>query len=171
MFVQSQGNSSISGRDNVLVGIGSALAVCRLVHDGQKDMSGSDFYMHPVAVASAVQNKGLDYLVVALLHDTLEDCPEKISEDFIRRSYNDQVADAVVAITRNEGEKYFDYIQRCGKNDIARVVKVADIRHNMLRERFPGPDKVYNGLMQRYEKALGILYTIEEGKLNGEYNQ
>ena len=171
MDFQPQAATLFSTRENILIGLGSAVTVCRLIHDGQKDMSGRDFCEHPIAVSSSVMGEGVACMVVALLHDSLEDCPEKISEPFIRKYYGDEVADAVVAITRNEGEKYFDYIQRCGKNDIARVVKVADIRHNMLRERFPGPDKVYNGLMRRYEKALGMLYSIEEGKRNGKYNQ
>lgn len=151
-------------RQGELMRMSAASYISRLVHDGQKDLSGADFYTHPQTVAELVYGYGVNHYIVALLHDTLEDCPDKITASFIRSNFGDDIADAVVAITRNDGEKYFDYIVRCSQNPLAKVVKIADIRHNSWKCRFTGSDKAYVGLMKRYRKALNMLGVQESGE-------
>lgn len=134
----------------------AATAVSKAVHYGQKDLSGNDFFLHPQAVAELVKGEGPTYYIVAILHDVLEDQPDKISADCIRDLFGVEIAEAVIAITRNKDEKYFDYIERCNQNAVARRVKIADIEHNSLPERFVEASK-YERLLKRYRKALGTL--------------
>ena len=42
---------------------------------------------------------------------------------------------AVDAISQREGEDYKDYLQRVIINELAKVVKIADINHNLARSR------------------------------------
>ena len=50
-------------------------------HDGQFRQSGEPYIVHPLSVAESVVELGLDTDTVcaALLHDTLEDCPDLIA--------------------------------------------------------------------------------------------
>lgn len=86
---------------------------------------------HPAKVAEIVEKLGgdEDEIVVAWLHDTLEDTDatfEDLSVDFGKT-----VADAVLALTHLEGESYPDAIIRAGENRISRRVKIADNLANL----------------------------------------
>ena len=56
------------------------------------------------------------------------------------------------AITRREGEPYFDYIERAGQHPVAAAVKLADLCHNIHRNGGPP-----GNLAQRYSKAAQRL--------------
>jgi len=69
-----------------------------------------------------------------------------------------RIRTSLEAITRREGERYFEYIRRCGENPIARAVKIADLRDNTSPIRAKNlPAGEYKGLLKRYEKALSLL--------------
>lgn len=69
--------------------------------------------------------------VVALLHDIVEDTDITL-DDLKEMKFDSEIVDAVDAITRREDEtKYFDFIERVKKNDIARIVKIYDLEDNM----------------------------------------
>ena len=70
-------------------------------------------------------------IVVAILHDIVEDTPMTLSE--LKKYILDKdIIDAVDAITRRKDEDlYYDYILRVSKNDLARRVKIFDLTHNM----------------------------------------
>ncbi len=59
-----------------------AYAIARLQHAGQIRKSGEPYVTHPLAVAMALADYGMDRdtLVAALLHDTVEDTPLTIEE-------------------------------------------------------------------------------------------
>ena len=64
------------------------------LHEGQFRQSGEPYISHPVAVARIVMELGLDTdsICAALLHDTVEDCPDKTSLDDISRMFGSEVA-------------------------------------------------------------------------------
>jgi (p)ppGpp synthase/HD superfamily hydrolase len=100
------------------------------------------------------------FRIVGYLHDVLEDSP-LFSGSGIAKVFGREVADALDAITRRENERYFDYIDRCKRNRIARLVKKVDIEHNMDRTRWPEmPDSYY----EREVKALKILTEANGSK-------
>jgi len=69
--------------------------------------------------------------VVAVLHDIVEDTDITL-DDLKEKGFDDEIVVAVDAITRREDEtKYFDFIERVKKNDIARIVKIYDLEDNM----------------------------------------
>ena len=121
-----------------------ALGICNYVHRDQYDKAGAWYSMHPIAVAEIVVDSEegdgdiLAY-VVALLHDTVEDQPDRITLDEIEEMFGVTVRDAVDAISRRKDETYWQYIDRCSLNPIARRVKIADLVHNMDLSRFHGP--------------------------------
>ena len=69
--------------------------------------------------------------IVALLHDILEDtdCTPEILKE---KGFDDEIINAVIAITRKKEEQYyFDFIDRVKKNDLAKLVKIYDLEDNM----------------------------------------
>ena len=70
-------------------------------------------------------------MIAGLLHDILEDteCTVEILKE---NGFDDEIIDAIVAITRRKDEhSYFDFIKRLKSNEIARVVKIYDLENNM----------------------------------------
>lgn len=93
--------------------------------------------------------------IVALLHDVIEDGYSTFEN--LQKLYNldDEQMAALDAITRKDGERYFTYIKRCKKNEMAKVVKLADLTDNINRCVEDLPNRW--SMICRYAKAYGIL--------------
>lgn len=98
--------------------------------------------------------------IVALLHDVVEDGYTTFENLQKMYDLDAEQMDALDAITRRNGERYFDYIQRVKQNRIAKIVKLADLQDNISRCAKDLPNRW--GLLRRYAKAYGIL--IDEWK-------
>ena len=85
--------------------------------------------------------------IVALLHDCVED--EVCTLHDIHQLFGQEIAEAVDAISRRDGEVYWNYIARAKENSIAREVKLADLSDN-LRD-------CSSSLRNRYLTAQAIL--------------
>lgn len=119
-------------------------------HRGQKDKCGIAYIKHPLAVAALVRGRTLK--TIALLHDVVEDTDVTLEQ--LAKLFPANVVAAVDAISRREGERYFDYVCRCNRNRLAKVVKLADLAHNTSADRrFAGDE----GLLKRSLKAVAIL--------------
>jgi len=127
----------------------AAVKLATTKHEGQyRKISGLPYITHPLAVADKFDDE--DRKIVAVLHDTIEDTDLSISELVGLHGLELRLADAVEAITRSDGESYLDFILRCNKNEIARDVKIEDIKHNMS-------DLVDGCLKDKYMMALYIM--------------
>ena len=106
-----------------------------------------------VNVLKRQQNEKI--ITVALLHDIVEDGYANFEELKNRFNLDEEQMAALDAITRRQGERYFDYIERCKQNEIAKTVKLADLEHNIDRCVIDLPNRW--GLLRRYAKAYGVL--------------
>ena len=128
-------------------------------HQGQVDKGGNPYFGHPKRVAERVAAKGgsEQMQMCAYLHDVVEDT-DVTFEQLARMGFPEEVVEGVRALTRMEGESYEEFIRRCGKNSIARQVKLADLEDNMDVSRLPGPlsdDDVIR--LNKYLKAYHYL--------------
>jgi len=84
----------------------------------------------------------------------MEDCGIT-GVELLSQGIPENVVMAVMAITKFPHEEYVDYIARVNKNDLARVVKIADIDHNLstLGEK---------DSKQRKDKYKLAKYILEE---------
>lgn len=91
-----------TGKNYDLDKIQSAYLFAKKVHTGQFRNSGEEYITHPIAVAEIVAGLELDTdsICAALLHDTVEDCPDKVSVELIRRRFGPAVADLVDGLTK-----------------------------------------------------------------------
>lgn len=72
----------------------------------------------------------LDHIVVAWLHDVIEDTPYTLQDLRAEGVENEQLY-AIEALTRKRGEEYFDFLRRLVLNPIASRVKMHDLESNL----------------------------------------
>lgn len=101
-------------------------------HKGQKRIGGAEYDTHPTSVALILRSKGFDEetIMTGLFHDLLEDT-DATYEEIVSLS-NEDVAKAVKELTKENGYKIEEYIQRINNNPRAKAVKLADRYHNLL---------------------------------------
>ena len=126
---------------------GYAQLLATKYHQGQYRRDGVTPYIHhPAAVAASFES---DYCKsVAWLHDVLEDTEADLGE--LPAAFPDEIVDAVIAITKKNGEDYQQYLERVAANPLAKMVKIADIKHNLS-------DSPIVKQIEKYTKALRFL--------------
>ena len=100
-------------------------------HEGQKRKQRTPYYFHPLKVQQILQEKGYseEYQVAGLCHDLLEDTDA--TEQEILDLTNEEVLKAVRLVTKEDGYKMQQYINRISENPMAKAVKLADRLHNL----------------------------------------
>ncbi len=150
------------------------------VHGSQVDKGGEKYLGHVLRVAKSVVagvTEGTmmyDQLwLVAILHDTVEDVEggQREREEIEERIINEQGLStilAVQAITHMHwvSEPFLEYLERVKRNELARQVKIADIKDNMdpiraLKVLRYGTEfdfkRLTDVLFERYIRALDYL--------------
>lgn len=131
-----------------------ARAIAEEAHRGQVDKGGKPYVQHPVRVAEACRTP--EAKIAALLHDTIED--GGVTAGYLReQGFPDSIVEAVVALTRQEGEDYEDYVRRVAANPIGREVKLADLSDNMDISRIPHPTNKDWSRLEKYRRAWRLL--------------
>ena len=123
-------------------------------HSGQLDKGGAPYFLHPKAVAAAVENT--EYKIAAYLHDVCEDT-ETTFDDLLEMGFTPRTVNSVRLLTKTEGTSYEKYLEAVKNDECARNVKIADIRHNMDISRIPAPVKKDFERLEKYRKALRFL--------------
>ncbi len=128
--------------------IGIAREIAIEAHKGQKrKYTGEDYINHPRRIAEKFSTEGSQ--VIAWLHDVLEDS-EVTAEDLLKAGIRPIWIEIVECLTRREGEDYFYFIMRIKDIHQAKIIKIADIRDNLINSR-------EGSLQDKYRLALYIL--------------
>ena len=90
--------------------------------------------------------------IVAILHDVIEDSNTTL-QDLKEQGFNNEIINAIDILTKKDNMDYFDYIKLVKTNDLARKVKLADLKHNLLEERLKNNNSWKNILFYKYNKA------------------
>lgn len=115
-------------------------------HQGQFRRVGEVPYIeHPRAVVSRVGNDP-EAIVVAWLHDVLEDS-EETAESLLEAGIPQQCVDAIVLLTKTREATYDDYLERVAESPLATKVKIADMLSNLA-------DHPTESQIRKYAKAL-----------------
>lgn len=129
-----------------------ALLVAIKAHQGQKDKGGKPYILHPIRVALNV--KGKDEKIVALLHDVIEDTSYTIDElDFL----SEEQRKALLLLTHDDNVPYMEYITELKRNKIASKVKLKDLEQNMNLKRLKTVSDKDLKRLEKYERAKEIL--------------
>ena len=135
-----------------------AYKIAQESHKGAVDKGGHDYILHPVAVASMVCEN--DEKIVALLHDVIEDSDMTL-ENLREYGFPEKIISAVDAISKRREESRKFYLHRLKSNPLARIVKIADLKHNCDLSRIKNPTKRDIIRTQKYEKEILFLSADE----------
>ena len=100
--------------------------------------------------------KSEDTCTVALLHDVVEDTQLSIA-DLKELGFPMGITDAILLLTHDRAEPYLDYVKRVRLNPVARVVKLADLKHNSDTSRLESVDEKTIERIAKYRRAIEIL--------------
>lgn len=128
--------------------------IAEKAHAGQYDKAGKPYIEHPRFVANCVI--GNKEKVLALLHDVIEDS-EVTLVDLKNIGIPEEIVNAVDVLTRKSGEEYKHYIVRIKDNELAKTVKLADLRHNSDISRISNPTKEDKERVDKYNLAIEFL--------------
>ena len=131
-----------------------AIAIAAEAHAGQRDKAGQPYVLHCLRVMLRVETA--EERIAAVLHDLLEDTDWR-REDLLREGFPALVVDAIVALTRQDGESYEAFVRRAGSDPIARRVKLADLEDNMDLSRIPSPSAKDHARIKKYQEAYRLL--------------
>ena len=131
-----------------------ALSIARQSHEVELDKSVVDYIEHPIYVASQVDTE--EEKAVALLHDVIEDSPVS-AEELLIAGLPEEVVTAVQVLTKKKEQDYQTYLETVKKNPLARVVKLADLKHNSDLSRLPSITAKDRERLKKYKKAIDFL--------------
>ena len=128
--------------------------MCFESHDGQVDKAGVPYANHPLHLAEQMHQE--DEICAALLHDVMEDCG-KTADDIRAIGVSERAIEALLLLTHGRGVPYLDYVRKLRDNEIARKVKIADLRHNSELSRIDVVDARSIERLRKYMEARVVL--------------
>jgi guanosine-3',5'-bis(diphosphate) 3'-pyrophosphohydrolase len=134
-----------------------AYNLAEAAHITQTDKGGQPYFGHLLRVSNACNS--IQAKIVALLHDIVEDFEYTgVTLDNLRGyGFTDEIIDAVIAITKIDGEDYWVYLARVKANWIATEVKLCDLRDNMNLDRLTVVTDYDLQRVKKYEAAEEYL--------------
>ncbi len=141
-----------------------AMKLCFEAHKDQTDKSGLPYVFHPFHVAEQMPDEKTT--IVALLHDVIEDTSYTL-QDLREIGFDHEVLDALALMTHDKSVPYMDYVAKIKGNDIARTVKLADLRHNSDLTRM---DEITETALKRVEKYKAALQLLSESECTAAVN-
>ncbi len=138
--------------------IRKAFQLAKIAHEGQTDKAGVDYIYHPMTVAFQCGGN-ISAMIVALLHDVAEDTNFSVDDLREKISLTDEEIHALKLLTHDEKISYLDYVQNISVDELARQVKIADLKHNSDLSRIPQEVRTSKDFkrIEKYSQALKIL--------------
>ena len=130
--------------------------IAKMAHFGQVDRAGVDYIKHPETVGSFVKTD--EEKAVAYLHDVIEDTSLTLL-DLEMFGLSKNIIEAVDILTKKKGQDYQSYLNLVKTNELAKVVKLADLRHNSDLTRLPKITEKDLERNKKYSSAITFLST------------
>ena len=131
-----------------------AMKLCFQAHKDQTDKSGLPYVFHPFHVAEQMPDEKTT--VTALLHDVIEDTPYTL-QDLRDMGFGPDILAALALMTHDKSVPYLEYVAGIRENEIARTVKLADLRHNSDLSRLDRVDEAALKRVEKYRAAIRLL--------------
>jgi len=135
-----------------------AISLAAEAHAGQTDKAGAPYVLHLLRVMQAQTTK--EAMVAGVLHDLVEDTDFSF-DDLRERGYPDGVIEALRHVTKQDGERYQEFVERAGQHPVARQIKIADLEDNMDVTRLDEISEEDANRLAKYRRAHRHL--IEDG--------
>jgi (p)ppGpp synthase/HD superfamily hydrolase len=139
--------------------LAKAIQIAATAHLNQTDKGGKPYILHPLWVMDRVRHLGEDYMIVAVLHDVVEDSenPAKTYSNLVKEGFNQKIMYALSLLTHDKVHSYDDYIKAVSTDPIAKAVKLRDLEHNSKITRLKGLRKKDFDRLEKYHRAYTYL--------------
>lgn len=111
----------------------------------------TDIREHAERVEELVRPFGKDYMIVALLHDILEDT--EVTYEDLSKALPYVIVNDIFALTRKSDETYFEYIDRITKSEKSVII----IKYYDILDHLNNKETLKPSLKKRYLKAKELL--------------
>lgn len=137
-----------------------AIRIALEAHAGETDKAGRPYILHPLTLMLQMTTE--EAMIVAVLHDVVEDSDVTL-DDMARAGFGEDVLAALALLTHDTAAvAYDDYIAALAANSLARVVKLADLAHNMDMRRLPAEVTLKDwGRLAKYRQAWEYLSRFQ----------
>jgi (p)ppGpp synthase/HD superfamily hydrolase len=137
-----------------LSSIDQAISIATETHSGQVDKAGQPYILHPLRLM--LQFNAEPEMIVAVMHDVVEDSDLEQS-DLKKLGFSREVIEAIDCLTKRNDEDYESFILRVLENDLARKIKIADIKDNLNLTRLNEITDIDLQRIAKYHRALRLL--------------
>lgn len=125
-------------------------------HKNDFDKGGYPYVMHPFYLAFQMDDENV--VCVALLHDVIEDHGDRYYFEYLQQEgFNEEIISALKLLTHDPATPYMDYVTEIGKSELARRIKIADLKHNLDTSRLDGKGFYKD---EWYKQALSYLLSL-----------
>ncbi len=131
-----------------------ALKLSFEAHKYQVDKSGMPYVFHPFHLAEQMETE--DTVIVALLHDVVEDTNYTL-DDIKAMGFSRSIIEALTLLTHDAKIPYMEYVAKIKDNPIAKAVKLADLKHNSDLSRLEIVDDKAIKRAEKYKQAIALL--------------
>lgn len=151
------------------------------LHEGQVRQSGEPYISHPLNVAYILSEMKADRdtICAALLHDVLEDNPDKVSKEEIARLFNEDIAilvDGVTKISRLNFNSKNDQNMANMRKIITSLmvdvriilIKLADRLHNMRTLQYKSEVKQKENATETLKVFVPLAYYLGAYRIKSE---
>ncbi|HBH86070.1 MAG TPA: GTP pyrophosphokinase [Syntrophaceae bacterium] len=128
-----------------------AIAIACEAHEGSIDKAGAPYILHPLRVMMHMDSK--HERIVAVMHDVVEDNEQWTLRRLQEEGFEQDIVDAIDALTKRDGETYMEFIRRVSRNIIGRKVKIADLEDNMNIMRIGNLTEKDTQRIDKYHRA------------------
>ena len=134
--------------------LGKAITIAVESHSGQINKKGDPYILHPLRIMFNADT--LEEKIIAILHDVIEKTDKDF--DFLRNTgFSDKVILAVDALSRRSGESYDKYIDRVAENQLAKNIKILDLKDNIYSLNIDKREQKNSVQYLKYQTALNKI--------------
>lgn len=136
--------------------LAKAIAIASEAFVDKVDKGGKPYILHCLRVMYGVEHLGEEAMIVAALHDLLEDT-DWTADGLVEQGFKRPTVEMIKMMTHPHEEPYEDYIARVALNKITRCVKMADLQDNSNIHRMKGLREKDFARLEKYFKAYAYL--------------
>lgn len=139
--------------------LAKAISITSVAFEDKLDKGGVPYIMHCLHVMDIIgkkTDKDPEMMSIAVMHDLIEDTGWTI--DALRAAgFSKRVCNGVSAMTHDPQDTYEEYIKYISLNPDARIVKLADLKHNSDPLRMKSLDEKHFIRLEKYHRAYAFL--------------
>ena len=142
--------------------LSKAISIAAQSHEGVCDKGGRAYILHPMRVMMRLRTDDEALMMIAILHDVVEDDPVWTLEGLTEAGFDPREVGALDCLTHRENESYGDYVRRVATNEDAIRVKLEDLRDNSDITRLKGITGKDLKRMEKYHKSFLFLQNAKK---------